>query len=201
MNHSGASSSLNAGASTPTRSGAEPPGAPARAEPLAVWMTSYRPELLRHLAGMLESADDAEDVLQQVWIRAHECPPHTGDGSNVRAWLYRVATNAALDRMARDRRRRGILSCRWSPPTPEADAPAVLQELSRRARDAVRKHTASLPPKQREAVWFRWVEECDYETIARRLDTSVDSARANVYQGLKRLRKELRDVWEQEQGL
>lgn len=164
-------------------------------------MALYRPELLRHLTRMLESGDDAEDVLQQVWIRAHECSPETGDGSNVRAWLYRVGTNAALDRLARDRRRRGILSCKWNPPVPEADDPAVLVELSQRARDAVRRHTAKLPPKQREAVWFRWVEECDYETIARRLDTSVDSARANVYQGLKRLRGELQEVWEQEQDL
>ncbi len=148
---------------------------------------------------MLGSPDDAQDVLQQVWIRAYEHPPALGPDANVRAWLYRVGTNAALDHMARDRRRRDLLWQRYLPPTPAASEPPGLNGLSERVKDLVRKRCAELPPKQREAVWFRWVEEVDYATIARRLDTTVEGARANVYQGLKRLRHTLREVWDEEQ--
>ena len=165
---------------------------------LRCWMECHRVELLRHLTGMLGSGDDAEDVLQHVWIRALERPPELGAGSNVRAWLYRVGTNLALDRMATERRRRGLLCGR--PVRPESVPPvdAGLLGASERIRAAVRRRTSALPPQQRAAVWYRWVEEQDYDTIARKLDTTVQSARASVYQGLKRLRAELAEEWEQE---
>jgi RNA polymerase sigma-70 factor (ECF subfamily) len=54
---------------------------------------------------MLPSEADADDLLQEVWVRAMRKPPDPGPGSNVRAWLYRVATNVALDRLATDSRR------------------------------------------------------------------------------------------------
>lgn len=169
-------------------------------DPLSEWVERYGAELQRHLTGMLGTADDAEDVLQAVWITAHRRPPDTGPGSNVRAWLYRVATNAALDRMARDRRRRAALAGRRlelvpdEPPAPDAAA----MTLDERTRARIREHIARLPRKQREAVWLRWVEGLDYTAIGERLDCSEESARANVYNGLKRLRKELFDLWKKD---
>ncbi len=47
-------------------------------------------------------------------------------------------------------------------------------------------------------MWLRWIEGVDYETIARRLGSSPETARANVYQGLMKLRGELADVWTEE---
>lgn len=146
--------------------------------------------------------DDAEDVLQEVWITAHRRPPTTGAGSNVRAWLYRVATNAALDRLARDRRRRSALErerFRLQPdPRPAPDE--SLQELDEAARACVREHVARLPRKQREAVWLRWIEGAGYGEIARALDCSEESARANVYNGMKRLREELSGLWKKDRA-
>ncbi len=168
--------------------------------PLDEWVGRYGPELRTHVARMLGGDDDAEDVLQQVWIAAYRNPPETGPGSNVRGWLYRVATNAALDRLSRDRRRRAALNGRESRVAPEelAAPDADLSKLSPQARARVREHCARLPRKQREAVWLRWVEGEDYATIARKLSCSEESARANVYNGMKRLRKELFDLWKKE---
>lgn len=169
-------------------------------DPLPEWIERYGAELRRHLTGMLGGVDDAEDVLQAVWITAHRRPPETGPGSNVRAWLYRVATNAALDRMARDRRRRAALAGRSvelvpdEPPAPDA----AVMTLDERTRARIREHCARLPRKQRDAVWLRWVEGLDYAIIAERLQCSEESARANVYNGLKRLRKELFDLWKRD---
>ena len=75
-----------------------------------------------------------------------------------------------------------------------AEARRALDEAPR-AR--VREFCARLPRKQREAVWRRWAEGEDYPTIARELGTSVESARANVYHGLSRLRCELHDLWKE----
>ena len=80
----------------------------------------------------------------------------------------------------------------------ETSAPdAPLDRLDERARARVRELCARLPCKQREAVWRRWVEREDYASIARELETSVESARTNVYHGLRRLRSELHDLWEE----
>lgn len=164
--------------------------------PLATWMEEHGEELRRHLRRMLERPDDAEDVLQEVWLTAHRSPPDDGLGSNVRAWLYRVATHAALDRMARERRRACLLAGRREELAPEPVPPPGTDEgLGDAAREEVRRRVADLPRKQREAVWMRWLEGEDYGEIARRLECSEAAARANVYQGLKRLRTELRDLW------
>ena len=166
------------------------------------WIEGYGPELRRHLTRMLPSEADTDDLLQEVWVRAMRKPPEPGPGSNVRAWLYRVATNAALDRLATDGRRCCALVGRRLELAPDpASAPdEALGSLSPAARFRVREKVATLPPKQREAVWLRWVEGRDYEAIAARLDCSKASARANVYNGMKRLRVELLDVWNEENG-
>jgi RNA polymerase sigma-70 factor (ECF subfamily) len=166
------------------------------------WIEGYGPELRRHLTRMLPSEADADDLLQEVWVRAMRKPPESGRGSNVRAWLYRVATNVALDRLATEGRRCCALVGRRLELSPEpSSAPdEVLGSLSPAARFRVREKVATLPPKQREGVWLRWVEGRDYEAIAARLDCSQASARANVYNGMKRLRVELLDVWNEENG-
>ena len=169
---------------------------------LEEWVALYEPELQRHLTRMLGSCPDAEDVLQQVWVTAMRRPPDEGPGSNVRAWLYRVATNRALDCLAGARRRREALSVHdphlatGEGGSPDDGAFALTAD----ARDRIRAQCARLPRKQREAVWMRWVEGLGYDTIAERLASSTDSARANVYHGMKRLRRELQDLWTKEYG-
>lgn len=170
--------------------------AAAREEPLAAWVGRYGGELRAHLRRFV-GTDDAEDLLQEVWITAHRRPPDAGEGSNVRAWLYRVATRAALDHLSRRDRRRSLLDAGvdrpGGEPHPSPD-PAVAEETRRRVREAV----ARLPRKQREAVWLRWIEGLSYEAVAERLACSPEGARANVYQGLKRLRGDLAELLNEE---
>ena len=172
---------------------------PGRGGAVRRWMEAHQVEIRRHLVGMLEDPDEAEDVLQEVWLAAHRSPPAERDGGGVRPWLYRVATNAALDRLARRRRRDCLLAGRSSelepsrPPRPDA-------ALGDGLRDRVRASVARLPRKQREAVWLRWLEGREYEEVAAELGTSPEAARANVYQGLRKLRAELEDLWREETG-
>ena len=65
-------------------------------------------------------------------------------------------------------------------------------------RRAFGRVSPNSPPRQRNAVWLRWIEELDYATIARRLGSTPEAARANVYQGMKKLRRDLVDVWREE---
>lgn len=173
-----------------------------RSAPVAAWMDAHGAELRRHVERMLPGPDAAEDVLQTVWITAHRKPPEARDGPALRAWLYRVATNAALDRLGADRRRRRALEGRtlFVAPEPRPAPDEGLRGLGERARRRVREQVAALPPKQRQAVWMRWAEGREYADIAARLGCSEESARGNVYQGMKRLRSELFGLWKEEVG-
>lgn len=164
------------------------------------WSERYGGELERHVAAMLGDAEEARDVVQELWVTALRARPEAGDAVNVRAWLYRVATRRALDRISMRGRRSELLAAHsgelGSGSVPAADG--ALNRLSEAAAARVRQGVAELPRRQRDAVWLRWIEELDYATIARRMGSSPEAARANVYQGMKKLRRDLAEVWREE---
>lgn len=168
--------------------------------PVDEWAGLYGAEIERHVTRMLGSREEALDVVQELWVAALRSPPDDGEGSNVRAWLYRVATRRALDVISGRKRRGALLESRSPELEPDRPPPPddAFRRLSEEGAELVRQHVAALPCRQRDAVWLRWIEGRDYETIARRLGGTEQAARANVYQGLKKLRRELAGVWIQE---
>ncbi len=165
--------------------------------PVDTWSARYGAELERHVERMLGSRDEARDIVQELWVTALRAEPEWGEGTNIRAWLYRVATRRALDVIAARRRHHALLEARSTDLAPEGPPgpDAATGRLSPEGAERVRAGVAALPPRQRDAVWLRWIEGRDYGTIASRLGISRDAARANVYQGLRRLRRDLAGVW------
>ncbi|WP_420447836.1 RNA polymerase sigma factor [Candidatus Palauibacter sp.] len=164
------------------------------------WSERYGSELQCHVAAMLGNEEEARDIVQDLWLTALRARPDAGEAANIRAWLYRVATRRALDHISIRRRRSELLAAHASEleSGPLRAVDAALSRLSEAAAARVRKSVAELPRRQRNAVWLRWIEQLDYATIARRMGSSPEAARANVYQGLKKLRRDLVDVWREE---
>jgi RNA polymerase sigma factor (sigma-70 family) len=139
--------------------------------------TVYR--FLRVAVGPL----DADDCFQETFMSALRAYPRLVDGERLDRWILRIASRKAIDHH-RGRGRR---------PTPVADVP------DRPATDAVRESddelwdaVASLPPRQRVAVAHRHILDRPYPEIAELMGTSEETARANVYQGIKKLRELVR---------
>jgi RNA polymerase sigma-70 factor (ECF subfamily) len=160
----------------------------------------HHDEIYRYLWRLLNSAGrpdstlEAQDLAQEVFLRAYRAFGRLRRDSNHRAWLYKIATNCAYTALKQGRRRADDDAPLWD----EVDqVPAGAEQAPERvlivneALEQVRRAIVALPSKQQAAVTLRHVHGLDYAEIAQALDCSEDSARANVYQGLRRLRLEL----------
>jgi RNA polymerase sigma-70 factor, ECF subfamily len=99
---------------------------PAGEEDFRRLVEPHRGELHTHCYRMLGSVQDAEDALQEALLRAWRALPRFEGRSSLRSWLYRIATNASLDLIARRRRR--VLPVDYGPPFDphdEHDGPLV----------------------------------------------------------------------------
>jgi RNA polymerase sigma-70 factor (ECF subfamily) len=149
---------------------------------------------LTHSGGGADPAVEAEDLTQEVFLRAYGAFERLAPGSNHRAWLYKIATNRAYTALKRGRRHAQrevpLLDEAQAVPTGEGRAPERQVVLDEKL-EAVRREIGALPPKQQAAVVLRHGQGLDYAAIAEALACSEDSARANVYQGLRRVRRAL----------
>src|SRR3954467_1492457 len=136
--------------------------------PFQLAVDEHRDQLARFLAATV-GPDDAQDCLQETLIAALRAYPRLRAGSNVRAWLFTIARNKALDEhRARARR-----------PAPVAEAlePGGAGALADAPGEELWSAVRSLPPKQRAAVVLRFVNDFSHRDVAAVLDCSEDAAR------------------------
>ncbi|MCY3945619.1 MAG: RNA polymerase sigma factor [Anaerolineaceae bacterium] len=155
-------------------------------------MELHHDELYRYLRRMAGgSTSDAADLTQETWLRAWGAFDRLRPNSNVRAWLYRIATNCALS---------ALRSARREVPLPEDldvpdEARTALEQLEHGEELAlVLEKVGALPPRQRAAVLLRFGHELRYSELACVLRCSEANARANVSLGVRRLRRELEEA-------
>jgi len=154
----------------------------ARPDQVEAWADSYGREIHAYLWRMLGDPQDAEDGLQETFLRAlrHRSPSPILEP---RAWLYAIAGNVARSQL---RRRRKDWDLR-APVDVEAAAPDDVAERDR--LEAVRRVVESLPPKQRQALLLRRYQGLSYKDVAKVLGSNAQAARANVYQAVLKLKE------------
>lgn len=121
---------------------------------------------------------EADDVFQETFLSALRAYPRLRDAERLDRWVLRIASRKAIDHH-RATARRAI-------PTdavPDRAAPADEHD------DSLWAAVRTLPPRQRVAVVHRHVLDRPYAEIAELMGSSEQTARANVYQGLERLRR------------
>lgn len=146
--------------------------------PFALLIETHADELLAH-ARRLTDPDAAEDVLQDALLRALRAYPRLAHGDQLRAWLFRITTNAAMDHHRGPRRREVVTedpAARLAAPVDEGldGFEALIDGLSDGARSTLR---------------LRFVEDLEYDAIAARLDCTPEAARQRVSHALRTLRR------------
>jgi RNA polymerase sigma-70 factor (ECF subfamily) len=133
---------------------------------------------------------DAADLAQDAFIRAFKGLRGFKGESTLATWLYRIAVNVCLNRLALKTPRSEPLEPaeRADVSAERPDAALIRGERAAQVRAAIRQ----LPPKQRATLILRIYHDLPHEEIARTLGSSVGAAKANLFHALANLKKLLR---------
>ncbi|HSV39231.1 MAG TPA: RNA polymerase subunit sigma-70 [Nocardioidaceae bacterium] len=156
----------------------------------------HRRELQVHCYRMLASYDEAEDAVQDTYLRAWRSR-ETFDGDHLRAWLYRIATNVCMDRVKAQQRQVSALNSAaevpWLTPYPdsELDGPDEVYVARETVELAFLVALQVLPVRQRAALLARDVVGMPAAETAELLGTSVAAANSALQRARETMKKHL----------
>ena len=135
----------------------------------------YQTRLLAFCRGMLASAEDAEDVLQEVFVAAHKAILADNRAINARPWLYRIARNRCLNHL-----RKPVPEGQDSMDVhPHENGTSVAERVQTREEfRALIVDVHGLPETQRTALLLREIDAMAYEEIAVAMDTTIPAVKS-----------------------
>jgi RNA polymerase sigma factor (sigma-70 family) len=135
----------------------------------------YHSRLLAFCRHMLRSAEDAEDVLQEVFVKAHAAMLADERPINVRPWLYRISRNRCLNHL-----RRPVPEGQDSMDVMVGEGGVTTAERVQKREDfrALVADVQGLPETQRTALLLREIDALSYEEIAETMDTTVPAVKS-----------------------
>jgi len=143
--------------------------------------------LLRYVERMMRDSAAAEELVQESFLRLYRARERYQPEARFSTWLYTIATRLTLNELRRPRHQNPHRS---TDEDDEAGAPLVLAGGAPRADDvaharrvgaSVEQALATLPERQRAALWLSAVEGLSYAAIAESLETSEKSVKALVH--------------------
>jgi RNA polymerase sigma-70 factor (ECF subfamily) len=166
------------------------------AEALATLYGRWSGPLVRFLERLVGERATAEELMQETFVRIHGARDRYTPEARFSTWLFRIGRNLALNELDRARTKAPHLSTDATLPG-EPSRPAFTlvsggssiehQVDVRRARTRVEEALATLPERQRAALWLAAVEGRRYDEIAAILETTPSSVKALVHRARARL--------------
>ena len=144
--------------------------------PFERFYLAHREEVFGYLRRLL--GQRAEDAWQETFLRALRAYDRLEHGKHLRAWVFTIATNVAMDE----------LRVKVPVSLEQTDEPAV--EMHSDAFRDLEHLTADLPPTERAAVVLRYGYDLPYDAIGTALGSNEQAARAAASSGVRRLRRD-----------
>ncbi len=174
-------------------------------------INTFTPRLLA-LSRRIVGRDGAEDVVQETWMAVCRSIGEFESRSSLSTWLYRIATNKALN-MLRQQSRMPLVESeisenkvdtgwfgddgQWTSPFPDAALPSPEESLSAEdLQDCLDKHIELLPPVQRMVLILKDIEAQSYTEICNVLELSESNVRVLLHRGRMRLMHMIRTYQE-----
>ncbi|WP_234109495.1 MULTISPECIES: RNA polymerase sigma factor [Chryseobacterium] len=154
-------------------------GEKSRDSGVRLMMDAYQSRLYWHIRRLIVDHDLAQDVLQDTFIKAYQNFHQFKQDSQLYTWLYRIATNEALQQLNRMKKMQKT----------DQDAEIYLQNLVAENVEAeaeeiqilLQKAIQTLPEKQKLVFTMRYYEDLPYEEISKILDMSVGTLKTNYH--------------------
>jgi len=159
----------------------------------------FRPKVLRYLARLVGESE-AEDLAQEVFVKVHGSLSGFRGESSLSTWIYKIATNTALDRLKSPAFKRETPAVQdesgagGGPEVLTDDAAPVDQRLIReQMNECIRGVVDTLPPDYRTVIALSEMQELKDRDIADVLGVSVGAVKIRLHRARAVLKKELQD--------
>jgi len=151
-------------------------------------MTQYKERLYWHIRKIVINHDDADDVLQNTFIKVYRNIHNFKGDSKLYSWMYRIATNESLSFIKKRAKSQQIESEELQQQLVnnlEADVYFDGDEIQRKLQYAI----AQLPQKQQLVFNMKYFDNMKYDAISEILETSVGGLKANYHHAVKKIEK------------
>lgn len=150
----------------------------------------YKERIYWHIRKIVLDHDDANDVVQNTFIKVHLNIENFNENSTLFTWMYRIATNEALNFIKSKAKKIGLKNEEWidaiadnleADPFFDGDEAALV----------LQKEISKLPEKQRIVFNMRYFDGMNYNSISEILDTSVGALKASYHHAVKKIKTKL----------
>jgi RNA polymerase sigma factor (sigma-70 family) len=163
-----------------------------QASAFAKLIADYKERLYWHIRKIVIDHDDANDVLQNTFVKVFQNINGFKENSTIYTWMYKIATNEALNLIKKKSKHHGVSNADWIETKAsklESDCYFDGDELSVRLQNAVSK----LPEKQRLVFNMKYFDEMKYDNISEILGTSVGGLKASYHIAVKKIKKQINE--------
>lgn len=155
-------------------------------EAFKILVTTYKERLYWHIRNIVKSHDDADDVLQNTFIKIFRNINTFKGDSKLYTWLYRIATNEAITFINKRAKRNHITNEELQQQTIEKLQTDVYFE-GEAIQLQLQKAIATLPSKQQLVFNMKYFEDHTYEELSEILETSVGGLKSNYHIAVKKI--------------
>jgi RNA polymerase sigma-70 factor (ECF subfamily) len=153
-----------------------------------VLMTLYKERLYWHIRKIVKSHDDADDVLQNTFVKVYRSIEKFNSESKIYSWMYRIATNESITFINKRAKEKNIDITEH-----HQNLAITLQEdalfSGTEIQLILQKAVATLPQKQQLVFNMKYFDEMKYSDMSEILETSVGALKASYFHAVKKIEK------------
>ena len=153
-----------------------------------VLMSQYKERLYWHIRKIVISHDDADDVLQNTFIKVYRSIKNFNEDSKIYSWMYRIATNESITFINKRAKERNVDITEFHQnlrSTLQEDVHFNGSEIQLILQQAI----STLPRKQQLVFNMKYFDEIKYSEMSEILETSVGALKASYFHAVKKIEK------------